>query len=120
MYMTEKALKLSMDQIYQRKLKLKKLSSLDYSVKNENLVRREFSSNLWAGFDSKNIEQWITRWKDKGLLPEQHWATKYGFSQLFIEFDHTFERLKRIYSLRTLKSKFFFWYFDYFFPHCGR
>lgn len=117
-YKTEEAVKISRETILQRKKELKKFSSLDFSKEIENFIRNQFVNNtIWKDMILDVKEQWVNRWKDKNTLTEQEWYTKYRFLDLYLEYNKTLKRLRKVYSSPDMRHKFIFWYFQYFLPN---
>ncbi|MBD3255420.1 MAG: hypothetical protein GF383_10020 [Candidatus Lokiarchaeota archaeon] len=114
---TQIAVKISNKKILKRKLNLRYLTSLNYSKENEIIIKNLLSGKLWSEIGSNIKQEWIFRWKDKNISGIREWYKKYGFSGLLKEYEKTIERLKKICTSSSLKSKFIFWFFQSFVPN---
>lgn len=110
LYRTEKELLKSNNIIFQRKMSLKSLVNLRYSKRNFPDIQNEFFKSIWSDLSSKVKSEWIKRWKDRNSLYEEEWHRKYGFYNLYSNYELTLQKMKRIFNLPKLKSKFIFWF----------
>ena len=114
-FKTEQEWNISSNVIFQRRKLLRKLSLLNYTKENENIIRYNFYNDpLWEGMLDIIKRQWIERWKDKNRMKEEDWYKKYQLSSFYFRYISLIEHLRKIASLRNVRSKFVLWYFEHF------